>query len=115
MPLPSMPSLSDLPGEELRKYHVVLKIFEVNFGEIHDPDCDGNFGYFATFQAFKFLVKRLKNRKLPSCAPNQKTAKIKRKELLLCGLDNFTHLVWHHNDSVPPNLVHLFLMVIHIF
>ncbi len=57
MPLPSMPSLSDLPWEEFRKYHVVLKIFEDNFGEIHDPDVDGNCGYYALFQAFNSCIK----------------------------------------------------------
>ncbi len=40
MSLPSMPSLSDLPREELRKIHVVLEIFEDDFGEIHDPHGD---------------------------------------------------------------------------
>ncbi len=63
MPLPSMPSLSDLPMEELRKFHVANQIFEDTFGTIHNPDGDGNSGYYALFRAFKFLGKILHKRK----------------------------------------------------
>ncbi len=52
-----MPSLSDLTEKKLGKYEIVLKVFEDNFGEIHDPDDDDNFGYYALFQAFKLMGK----------------------------------------------------------
>ncbi len=57
MHVPSMPSLSDLSTMELRKIQVTEKFFNDDFGKIHDPDGDGNCGYYVLFKAWKYLKK----------------------------------------------------------
>ncbi len=53
MPPPFMPSLTELPQKELQNIDVAIKVFEDKFGKIHNPDGDGNCGYYALFQAFR--------------------------------------------------------------
>ena len=57
MHIPSMPSITDLPQQELRNSKVAFKVLQENLGEIAKVDGDGNCGYYATFEAFTFLGK----------------------------------------------------------
>ncbi len=57
MSVPEMPSITDLPIQELKKADVAFKVLRENLGEIHDPKGDGNCGYYAIFEAFTFLGK----------------------------------------------------------
>ncbi len=43
--------------EELRNLTVAFKILEDNLEELVIPGGDGNFGYYALFEAFDFLKK----------------------------------------------------------
>ncbi len=55
MHIPSMPSITKLPGEKLRKPEVAFRVFEENLGEMKNPDKDGNCRYYVIFEAFNFL------------------------------------------------------------
>ncbi len=68
MNIPQMPSITDLPIQELRNADVAFKVLEENLGEIHNPKGDGNCGYYAIFEAFAFLGKtKLARNSLPIC------------------------------------------------
>ncbi len=54
MYIPSMPSITDLPKEELRNPTAAFKVLEENLGEIVNPDGDGNYGYYSIFEALSF-------------------------------------------------------------
>ncbi len=84
MPLPSMPSLTDLPQKELRTFDVALKIFGDNFGKIHSPNGDGNCGYYVLFKAFKFLGKNLMEKSV-GCAGTQEV--LEQRKLSYSSLD----------------------------
>ena len=107
MPFPQMPSLTDIPQKELQNIDVAKKVFEDNFGKIHDPEGDGNCGYYALFKAFKFLGKNLMNRKIGKCAANARGARAKRIELLKFGVDNVKNFVQDPDKSVKPKLVQI--------
>ncbi len=70
----------------------------------HIPTGDGNCGYYALFNAFKFLGKNLMGKKLVHCAANPKTAWTKRIDLLKFGLKEFNNFVQHHDNSIRPKL-----------
>ncbi len=102
-----MPTLTDLPQKELRNFDVALKVFQENFGKIHNPTGDGNCGYYVLFKAFKFLGRNLMGKKLVRCAANQKTARTKRIKLLKFGLKEVNNFVWHPDNSIRPKLIQL--------
>ena len=107
MPIPLMPSITDLPVAEFKDKSVAFKVLEEKLGEIHDPNGDGNCGYYALFQALKVLERNLAGQKFPGNAANKTTAKRTRKQLLKYGKDNCNHFVRHHDDSTPPNIIQL--------
>ncbi len=88
---------------------VALKVFEDNFGKIHDPNGDGNCGYYVLFKAFKFMDKKFmgKNlaKKIVYCAQNPKAARAKRIELLEFGKNEAKNFVWDPDKSVKPKLI----------
>ncbi len=100
--------MTDLSQEELRNFDVAIKVFGDNFGinKIHDPDDDGNCGYYALFKAFKFLGKNLMKKIVGSVA-NPKGARRKRIKLLNFGLKEVNKLVWHPDNSVRPKLIQI--------
>ena len=104
-----MPSLTNLPQKEIRNIDVAIKIFEDNFGvdKIHDPDGDGNCGYYVLFKAFKFMGKNLMGRKIATCAANQKTARAKRIELLKFGKKEVKNFVRDPDKSIKPKLIQI--------
>ena len=111
-----MPSLSDLPQKELRNIEVALKIFEENFGEIHDPDSDGNCGYYALFKAFKYLGKNLMGKKLLTVLKTQKLLEprelsysilVKRKLRTLLGI--LTRVSSQNSSNFFLTVIHTFL------
>ncbi len=58
-----MPSIIDLPLEELRNREVAFKVLKENLRKIEKVDGDGNFGYYAMFLAFEFLEKDQNDKK----------------------------------------------------
>ncbi len=52
MHIPLMPSISDLPSQELRNPKVAFKFLEENLGEIAKVGRDGDCGYYAIFESF---------------------------------------------------------------
>ena len=59
MPIPSMPSITDLPVSEFKYKSVAFKFLEENLGELFNPKGDGNCGYYALFEALKVLGTNL--------------------------------------------------------
>ncbi len=57
MHIPWMPSITDLPSQELRNPEVSFKVLGENSGEIAKVDRDGYCGYYAIFESFEFLKK----------------------------------------------------------
>ena len=57
MPVPLMPSLTDLPIEELKKEGAALQVIADQLGEIKDNKGEGNCGYYAVAIGFKHLKK----------------------------------------------------------
>ncbi len=64
MPILLMPSITDLPSQELRNPKVAFKVLGENLGEIAEVDGDGNGWYYAIFEAFQFLGKDQVGKKL---------------------------------------------------
>ncbi len=115
MPVPSIPRVCDLPSKELKKIEVALKIFEDNFGKIHDSHGDGNCAYYTFFHVFKFVDKIMENRKLPSCAQNQKLLKQRERNCLSLDETVSHTLTGTMMTTLLQNLYNFFVMVIHIF
>ncbi len=105
MPIPSMPSITDLPRKELRNSEVAFKVLGENLGEIVNPDGDGNCGYYAMFEAFTFLGKARDGKKLHTYSQKYSIARAKRIELVKFGKKNVDHFVRHPDATVPPKLV----------
>ncbi len=107
MTIPQMPSITDLPIQELRNADVAFKVLEENLGEIFNPNGDGNCGYYAIFEAFTFLGKDRAGKKLYTYAQKYSVARTKRMELVKFGKKNVDHFVQHPDATVPPKFVQI--------
>ena len=102
-----MPSITDLPRQELRNSKVAFKVLEENLGDIVNPNGDGNCAYYAIFEAFTFLGKDRGGKKLHTYQQRYSIARSKRMELVKFGKKNVDHFVRHSDATVPPKLVQL--------
>ncbi len=102
-----MPSITDLPQQELRNPKVAFKVLGENLGEIKEVDRDGNCGYYAIFTSFEFLGKDQDGKKLYTYQQKYTVARTKRVELVKFGKKNVDHFVRHSDATVPPKLVQL--------
>ncbi len=59
MTIPEMPSITDLPIQELKKADVAFKVLEENLGEIYNPDDDGICRYYAIFEDLNIFGETL--------------------------------------------------------
>ncbi len=64
MPILLMPSITDLPSQELRNPKVAFKVLEENSGDIANVGGDANCRYYGIFEAFQFLGKDQVGKKL---------------------------------------------------
>ncbi len=70
------------------------------------PDGDGNYGYYAIFEAFKYLGKDLDGKKHFTFKQRYLIAR-QNMELVKFGNKNVNHFVCHYDDTVSPKLVQL--------
>ncbi len=107
MNIPQMPSIIDLPIQELRNADVAFKVLEENSGEIFNPEGDGNCGYYVGFEAFAVLGKDRAGKKLYTYQPKYFIARQKQMELFKFGKKNVDHFVCHPDATVSPKLVQI--------
>ncbi len=85
MPIPSMPSITDLPRVELKNPTVAFKVLGENLGQIAKVGGDCNCRYYAIFEAFEFLEKDRAGKKLFTYKQKYPIARQKRIELVKFG------------------------------
>ena len=103
MPVPLMPSLTDLPIEELKKEGAALQVIADQLGEIKDNKGEGNCGYYAVAIGLKHLKKNLAGNTIPKSTytQNKKAALAMRKNLLQYGKQNAHHIICNGNNTSP--------------
>ena len=103
MPVPVMPSLTDLPIEELEKEGVALQVITEKLGEIKDNQGEGNCGYYAVAIGLRDLNKNLAGKTIPKTATtqNKKAALAMRKRLLAYGKQNAHHIIRNDKNTTP--------------
>ncbi len=103
MPVPLMPSLMDLPIEELKKEGAALQVIADQLGEIKDNKGEGNCGYYAVAIGLKHLKKNLAGKTIPKSTytQNKKAALAMRKNLLQYRKQNAHHIICNDNNTSP--------------
>ncbi len=94
-----MPSLTDLPIDELKKDGAALQVITDQLGTIKDNKAEGNCGYYAVGIGLKELKNDLAGKTIPKYATSQNkiAAKTMRKNLVECEKAYAKHII--HNDK----------------